>query len=419
MICVMSNTKIDMDSMSEIESIHIKNKTFPSDYTEVNASHKTQPSTENIKKINQKLMLLNQLYHQKNSEKVNNTITHIEKDTDDDSKNVEGLLLNQPVIPIYLKPSHISLAKNSELHLDIEKSNVHYQKNKKYSLYENKRIATNIGVINKRERLASDNLNSRQPEKTATQVPYKQALKQNEYQSGNRAKSQLKIGKDNHTTVTITTPPQLNTKLERHLTHTLTQGVVLGASLSPQAPKTSPLTKEASLPSDECQIPLSISSLHIQKKIEGELSRVVPEHIEIKKGEKEKEKVLIQPQVRLEPDMLQGASQSVMNLPEAAPKLLDMPLWRVLHQKISTLTRPPSITYVFKQWGNTTHQIKIQLIEHQVQLVASTGRVYQTSLDGLNQYQGRLPLELVSEENNERRRINAVNHDDNKEDEKS
>lgn len=98
-------------------------------------------------------------------------------------------------------------------------------------------------------------------------------------------------------------------------------------------------------------------------------------------------------------------------------KLLDIPALSLLHKKISKMTQPPSITYVFKKWGSELHQMKINFDTNQkLQLIASTGRVYQSSLDNFNQYQGRLSLSL--ENNNSHWQINAIDPSDNKEDEK-
>lgn len=98
-------------------------------------------------------------------------------------------------------------------------------------------------------------------------------------------------------------------------------------------------------------------------------------------------------------------------------KLLDIPALSLLSKQVSKMTQPPSITYVFKKWGSELHQMKINFDTNQkIQLIASTGRVYQSSLDNFNQYQGRLSLSL--ENNNSHWQINAIDPSDNKEDEK-
>lgn len=98
-------------------------------------------------------------------------------------------------------------------------------------------------------------------------------------------------------------------------------------------------------------------------------------------------------------------------------KLLDIPALSILYKKVSKMTQPPSITYVFKKWGSELHQMKINFdTDKKIQLIASTGRVYQSSLDNFNQYQGRLALSL--ENDHSRWQINAIDPSDNKEDEK-
>ncbi|WIF71921.1 hypothetical protein QN092_18540 [Proteus vulgaris] len=98
-------------------------------------------------------------------------------------------------------------------------------------------------------------------------------------------------------------------------------------------------------------------------------------------------------------------------------KLLDIPALSLLYKEVSKMTQPPSITYVFKKWGSELHQMKINFdINKKIELIASTGRVYQSSLDNFNQYQGRLALSL--ENDNSHWQINAIESFDDKEDEK-
>lgn len=101
-------------------------------------------------------------------------------------------------------------------------------------------------------------------------------------------------------------------------------------------------------------------------------------------------------------------AKSVSKLP------LEVPFWRVLHA--TQLTEKNNITYVFKHWGNERHQIKIHFfMEQQMQLIASTGRVYQTSLDNLNQYQGRGTLSFENNSKNGHGYISSIDADPKKE----
>ncbi|MEZ2685793.1 hypothetical protein ACBQ20_13445 [Proteus vulgaris] len=98
-------------------------------------------------------------------------------------------------------------------------------------------------------------------------------------------------------------------------------------------------------------------------------------------------------------------------------KLLDIPALSLLYKEVSKMTQPPSITYVFKKWGSALHQMKINFdINKKIELIASTGRVYQSSLDNFHQYQGRLALSL--ENDNSHWQINAIDPSDDKEDKK-
>lgn len=110
--------------------------------------------------------------------------------------------------------------------------------------------------------------------------------------------------------------------------------------------------------------------------------------------------------------------QQMLSEPLSDRKILDIPAFSILYKKVSTLSQPPCITYVFKKWGNEFHQMKVNFdTDKKIQLVASTGRVYQSSLESFSQYQGRLSLSL--ENDNNHWYINGIeSSSDNKEDEK-
>lgn len=115
---------------------------------------------------------------------------------------------------------------------------------------------------------------------------------------------------------------------------------------------------------------------------------------------------------------IKPAYQQILSEPLSDRKILDIPAFSILYKKVSTLSQPPSITYVFKKWGSELHQIKVNFdIDKKIQLIASTGRVYQSSLENFNQYQGRLSLSL--ENDNNHWHIDAIDpSSENKEDEK-
>lgn len=102
----------------------------------------------------------------------------------------------------------------------------------------------------------------------------------------------------------------------------------------------------------------------------------------------------------------------------SSKQLLDLPTWNILHKTDALFSKPNNITYVFKRWGNDNHQIQIRFVlENQIQLIASTGRVYQASFENLNQYQGRSTLSLENSEKNSYRHINSIDADKHKEEE--
>lgn len=102
----------------------------------------------------------------------------------------------------------------------------------------------------------------------------------------------------------------------------------------------------------------------------------------------------------------------------SSKQLLDLPTWNILHKTDALFSKPNNITYVFKRWGNDNHQMQIRFaLENQIQLIASTGRVYQASFENLNQYQGRSTLSLENSEKNSYRHINSIDADKHKEEE--
>lgn len=155
---------------------------------------------------------------------------------------------------------------------------------------------------------------------------------------------------------------------------------------------------------------------NIKNKIISSLSRVIDSDIKID-GDNKKERTIDSRNIALSNIQNPQIQPSVI-LPKTADKVLEIPSWKILHKKISTITQPPSITYVFKQWGSDTHQMQINFIDRQIQLVASTGRVYQSSLDNVNQYQGRFTLALNSEDKNAHWHIDAIDANADKESKK-
>ncbi|MHA6959033.1 type III secretion protein [Proteus mirabilis] len=101
--------------------------------------------------------------------------------------------------------------------------------------------------------------------------------------------------------------------------------------------------------------------------------------------------------------------KTVIALPKVAKMVSQLSTWQVIDKKISMLTLPPSITYTFTKWKSRYHQAKIHFIDKQVQLIASSGRVYQTALENLKQYNGGLSIDLTNSHKNKSWYINSIN----------
>ncbi|HCT9109628.1 TPA: type III secretion protein [Proteus mirabilis] len=101
--------------------------------------------------------------------------------------------------------------------------------------------------------------------------------------------------------------------------------------------------------------------------------------------------------------------KTVIALPKVAKMVSQLSAWQVIDKKISMLTLPPSITYTFTKWKSRYHQAKIHFIDKQVQLIASSGRVYQTALENLKQYNGGLSIDLTNSHKNKSWYINSIN----------
>lgn len=154
MVSIMSNSHIDINLSNDIEPIHIENKILPSKTPESHFSDKTISSNENIKKINQKLTLLSELYQQENilkdknkESKVKSKIDNKFEMKDDDSENVEnreGLLLTQKSIinSLYIKsvPNLLIKGNDSTIKISIEKVIDSYQEKK--NLFFDKKTST-------------------------------------------------------------------------------------------------------------------------------------------------------------------------------------------------------------------------------------------------------------------------------------
>lgn len=101
--------------------------------------------------------------------------------------------------------------------------------------------------------------------------------------------------------------------------------------------------------------------------------------------------------------------KTVIALPKVAKMVSQLPAWQIIDKKISMLTLSPSITYTFTKWKSRHHQAKIHFVDKQVQLIASSGRVYQTALENLKQYNGSLSIDLSNNHKDKLWYINSIN----------
>lgn len=114
-------------------------------------------------------------------------------------------------------------------------------------------------------------------------------------------------------------------------------------------------------------------------------------------------------------DVINNKGLSKLEIP--VKSILHIPAWNILHQINSLSSSPNNITYTFKSWGNNNHQMQILFaMENKIQLIASTGRVYQASLDNVSQYQGRSSLSFENKEKGAHWHISSIDADEYKED---
>lgn len=440
MIHIISNgNKISLNSMSELNVNSILKSVLKIDHVMQDSFDSSKLSPENIKKLKKKLNLMENLSKKESVLTKKNSFTEINESKDIEEEkydekqleNTEGLLLNQQ--PFFystyddLKDLHIKQGINSiqnenhNVHTCIIKTNVseqepqlNYQEKKEVSKCKTKRdISKTIQIEDKNSTLISkkveNNLYSKRLGVKNKNSPLNGPSffkEKSEFENTDNTQFKTPFIAESQSQIVEESQLQKNTidlniikdKYDDYSDikseYTEVEQNIFSNKINKNSSNIKSFKKNG------------MSSLH-----EGINSDV---KIEVKR---KKEKVADPESVIFSSVINPQASPSIA-LSETTDKILDISSWKILHKHVSSITQPPSITYVFKQWGSDIHQMKINFIDRQVQLIASTGRVYQSSIDNSNQYQGRLSLALNSENKSMHWHINAIDSSVDKESDK-
>lgn len=428
---VILNTNLTNDKNSENKSVFSKKSSLSSADLESSMTDDENISSENISQIKQKLDDFYHLNHKddidlKSHLKINSnkTKTKDEKDKKDESDflNLEGLLLTQRKIYSQIC-SHTKQVK-------IEKKSLSNHESKKISVSHKITVESNLKVTNdlklskyisigasygkKENKLDINGVGLLDERKVVNQkvksVEKNKVINHNLEEIDNKIKTH-KLIKNNEKQVEKNIENKTENKQYFH-------------------------REKHSFSKDNTAFKIKENTLDFQNSLIEKSDRSANKNSHSKSNEIEKNSLSFNTEKRnLNIDKLDEKKvkeevsdisifnnikpeyQQKIQEPLIDKKLLDIPALSLLSKQVSKMTQPPSITYVFKKWGSELHQMKINFDTNQkLQLIASTGRVYQSSLDNFNQYQGRLSLSL--ENNNSHWQINAIDPSDNKEDEK-
>ncbi|OAT44964.1 hypothetical protein M997_3330 [Proteus hauseri ATCC 700826] len=436
MIHIISNgNKISLNSMSELNSNGILKSVLKLDHVMYDSFDSSKLSPENIIKLKKKLNLMEGLSKKesiltkKNSfEEVNeNKDVEEEKYDEKQLENTEGLLLNQQDFFYYtyndLKRLHIKQGvnsiqnKNHHVHTCIIKTNVseqgpqlNSQEKKEVSKLKTKvDISKTIKIEDKKSTLISKKVEGNLYSKILG-VKNKNSpsffKEKSEFENADNTQFKAPFVAEPQSQIFEESQSQKNT-IDLHLIkdkyddysdvkskYTEVEQNIFSNKINKNSSNIKNIKKNG------------ISSLH-----EGINS-------DVKIEAKRKKEKIADPESIIFSSVTNPKTSPSIALSETTDKILDISSWKILHKHVLSITQPPSITYVFKQWGSDIHQMKINFIDRQVQLIASTGRVYQSSIDNSNQYQGRLSLALNSENKSMHWHINAIDSSVDKESDK-
>ncbi|EST57583.1 hypothetical protein K151_2579 [Proteus hauseri ZMd44] len=377
-----------------------------------------QKDVSNKKEISEAIDKKEQLSTKKNTKNESIKKEKDELKTDSDEfKNLEGLLLNQqilqPAIPLHLKKQLISQGIDIEANGlictmgDINEKSRSVEIKKGLSTLDshikNKKININQQTewvvdnqSDKKENINKTLKNSTLPLPKNNEFEYK-------IESNNKNES-IDDNKKNHISDLISkkylnSVDKINDKLidrERHRDSIKEESKSTTIVESKQLPLNNKLRQHNSY-------------ISLDSELKKEIKNRVPEQLQ--------DTALINTNIPLT-DVVKSQLTPQTETSFSSKQLLDLPTWNILHKTDALFSKPNNITYIFKRWGNDNHQIQIRFVlENQIQLIASTGRVYQASFENLNQYQGRSTLSLENSEKNSYRHINSIDADKHKEEE--
>ncbi|WP_368570496.1 hypothetical protein [Acinetobacter baumannii] len=340
------------------------------------------------------------------------------KTDSDEFKNLEGLLLNQqilqPAIPLHLKKQLISQgidieasglictmgdinekSRSVEIKKGLSTLDSHI-KNKKININQQTEWVVD-NQSDKKENINKTLKNSTLPLPKNNEFEYK-------IESNNKNES-IDDNKKNHISYLISkkylnSVGKINDKLIDRELHR--------DSIKEES-KSTTIVENKQLPLNNKKLRQHNSHISLDSDFKKEIKNRMPEQLP--------DPVLINTNMPLA-DAVKSLLTPQPENSFSSKQLLDLPTWNILHKTDALFSKPNNITYVFKRWGNDNHQIQIRFaLENQIQLIASTGRVYQVSFENLNQYQGRSTLSLENSEKNSYKHINSIDADKHKEEE--
>lgn len=408
---VILNTNLSNEKNSENKSVFSKKSSLSSADLELSMSDNESVSSENISKIKQKLDDFYHLNHQDDIDLKNHLKTKSNKIKSKDEKeetdflNLEGLLLTQRKIysQICAHTKHVKIEKKPLLNYESKKIAISSNITVASDLKSTKGISISPSDGKKESRLDINELGLIGERNVVNQklesVEKKKDIDPNLVEIDNKIKTHKTI-KNNEKQVENNIENKTENKQYSH-----------GEKRSFSKDNTAFKIKENTLGVQNSLIEKSDHSANKNSlSFNTEKRNLNIDKLDEKKVQEEVNDISMFNNIK--PEYQQKIQEPLID-----KKLLDIPALSLLYKEVSKMTQPPSITYVFKKWGSELHQMKVNFdINKKIELIASTGRVYQFSLDNFNQYQGRLALSL--ENDNSHWQINAIDPSDDKEDEK-
>lgn len=340
------------------------------------------------------------------------------KTDSDEFKNLEGLLLNQqilqPAIPLHLKKQLISQG------IDIEASGLICTMGDINEKSRSVEIKKGLSTLDSHIKNKKININQQTEWVVDNQSDKKENInktlknstfplpKNNEFEykiESNNKNESIDDNKKNHISYLISkkylnSVGKINDKLIDRELHR--------DSIKEES-KSTTIVENKQLPLNNKKLRQHNSHISLDSDFKKEIKNRMPEQLP--------DPVLINTNMPLA-DAVKSLLTPQPENSFSSKQLLDLPTWNILHKTDALFSKPNNITYVFKRWGNDNHQIQIRFaLENQIQLIASTGRVYQASFENLNQYQGRSTLSLENSEKNSYKHINSIDADKHKEEE--